>query len=152
MAHFNNHIMKKILITCIAILISLSCFAQKTVVYMNNGYWQVSSALFAKVDSTGSYADLLNLPGSASPTTVSGSTSGSCAFSVAVNQTNWKKIVIHGNALTGTATFTFPTAFSFTPGIFGSSATSAVVVTSLSTTSVTITGTSLSGFIILEGF
>lgn len=119
---------------------------------MNNGYWVISSASIAKIDTTGSYSDLLNIPGTASPTSVAGSTSGSAQFQVISNQSNYKKILIHTTSLTGTASFTFPTAFANLPGIFPSSVISAIPVTSLSTTAVTITGTNMTGYVIIEGW
>ena len=55
------------------------------------------------------------------------------------------------NALVGTATYTYPTAFSQTPVIVTTSGPTGVA-TSVSTTAVTITGAGQTSFVILEGY
>jgi hypothetical protein len=86
--------------------------------------------------------------GQAAQTMVNGSTSGTAVFSEPFAGSSYKKAVIHMAATTGTASYTFPTAFSFTPIVMNADAN----VTSLSTTAVTVTGAATTDTIILEGY
>ncbi len=83
---------------------------------------------------------------------ISGSTSGSADFSFDFRGGGHRRILIYCNALVGTATYGFPETWSHTPAIIATDQVSAAVVTAISTTSVTITGATTTGFIILEGY
>lgn len=86
------------------------------------------------------------------PTTVSGSTSGSVVFSQPEGTTTVKRVLGYCNNLTGTASYTFPTAFSQTPQIVTTNGPAAAVVTALTTSATTFTGSGTTGFIELIGF
>jgi hypothetical protein len=85
-------------------------------------------------------------------TTVSCSTSGSAIFSEPLQGSSDKKVLIHLSACLGTASYTYPTAFTNTPSIFGSSNVATSIVTTVSTTAVTVTGATSTGSVVLEDY
>jgi hypothetical protein len=85
-------------------------------------------------------------------TTVGGSVSGSAVFSMPFQGSSYKKVLIGVAALDGTAAYTFPVAFSVTPDSFIGSSAAGATITAISTSAATITGSTSTGFISLEGY
>ena len=85
----------------------------------------------------------------ATQTTVSGSTSGNAVFSQPVQGASWKKVLVSVNALIGTATYTFPTPYTVTPKVTSGNGS---LVTALSTTSMTVTGSTTTDVITIENY
>lgn len=85
-------------------------------------------------------------------TTVNGS-AGSYIWSQPLQGSSWKKVIIYFNGYTnvGTSAITFTVSFSFTPQIIANGTTLSIATISASGMTVPI-GTSISGFIILEGY
>lgn len=87
-----------------------------------------------------------------SQTTVSCSTSGSAIFSQPEQGASDKKVLIHLAACLGTASYTYPTAFTNTPSVYASNNVVASIASSVSTSAVTVTGTTSTGSLILEDY
>ena len=85
-------------------------------------------------------------------TTVNCSTSGTVKFAEPAVGTTDKRVIALATSCVGTASYTFPTAFSGTPQIVTTDGPAASVVTSKSTTAMTVTGATTTGFIVLVGF
>ena len=118
--------------------------ANRQIVLGSTSYNEVYSPIKIKV--TGSVDITTNQQ------TVNGSVSGSAVFSMPFMGTNYKKVIIYCNALNGTASWTFPVSFTYTPVVLQTSGLPTSLVTSLSTTSVTVTGSNSTGFLIIEGY
>jgi len=88
----------------------------------------------------------------ATKTVVNASTSGSVTYSQPLSGTSWKTVVIHCTAALGTASYTYPVAFTNTPSIIATSTLAAGIVTTLTTTSVTVTGATSTGDLLLTGY
>lgn len=86
----------------------------------------------------------------AAQTTVSCSTSGTAVFSEPMQGGSYKRVSVYQNACLGTASYTYPTAFTNTPQVLSQSL--AATATSVSTTAVTVTGATSTGFLTLDGY
>jgi len=80
---------------------------------------------------------------------ISGSTNGSASFSQPFCGSFYKKVIIQLINLNGTASYTFPAAFAYVAKV---TTGNGALVTSLSITSVTVTGATTNDTIILEGY
>jgi hypothetical protein len=85
-----------------------------------------------------------------SPASVSGSVSGTAAFSQPTRYAYGKRVLIYCSALVGTASYVFPVAFTDTPQVLSQNL--AARVTTLTTSGVTVTGITSTGFIELSGY
>lgn len=89
---------------------------------------------------------------SATQTVVNCSVSGTVTYSQPEQGSSYKVVMIYCAAAVGTASYTFPTAFTNTPTIVTTNGVAASVVTAISTTAVTVTGATTTGFLILIGY
>ena len=99
-----------------------------------------------RIDATGLGIMTINT------TTVAGSVGGTAVFSQPFFGIAYKKVMIYCSALDGTASYTFPVAFTNTPVVVNTTGLSSALVTTLNTTTVIVTGAVSTGFLILEGF
>lgn len=95
-------------------------------------------------------ANASNLQANSPQTVVSCSTSGTATFSQPEWGTAHKIVVVYLSACLGTASYTYLRAFSHTPQVL--SQTLASIATSVSTSAVTVTGTTTTGFLNLDGY
>jgi hypothetical protein len=84
-------------------------------------------------------------------TTVSCSTSGTAVFSQTMQGSSQKVAIITLSACLGTASYTFPTAYTAAPSPYGTSGLTSLA-SSVSTTAVTVTGTTSTGTFGLVGY
>lgn len=94
---------------------------------------------------------LINLANS-TQVKIAGSTSGMAIFTQVFQGVSFNKVVIYCDNLTGTATYTFPSPFTYQPAIVSTDQLAPGIITSLSLISVTITGAASTGFLFVEGF
>lgn len=85
-------------------------------------------------------------------TTVNASTSGTVTYSQPESGVGYKIIMVHCSAALGTASYTFPVAFTNTPGVVASTTAAAGIVTALSTTAITVTGATTTGDLMIIGY
>jgi hypothetical protein len=114
-----------------------------------------TAACIADIDSNGNFngqsVNVNNFVTNNTPTTVVNcSTSGTATFTQPEVGTGYKVVMVYLAACLGTASRTFGTAFGFTPMVLSQSLAS--LVSSVSTTAVTVTGTTSTGFIELTGY
>lgn len=89
---------------------------------------------------------------SAIQTSVNCSTSGTATFSMPFQGVFDKKVLMHLSACVGTASYTFPVAFTNAPSIYASNNVAASIATSVSKTAVTVTGATTTGSLVLEDY
>ena len=106
----------------------------------------VNSTAICLADGTG-----CGINGAATQTTVSCSTSGSVVFSEPLTGTSYKLLMLYSNGCVGTASYTYPVAFTNTPTIAVGGG-GLVLTTSLTTSAITVTGTDGNGNATLVGY
>lgn len=110
----------------------------------------VTNRLSIYANRAGTIVDLLNQP--TTQITVSGSTGGTAKFSQPASSATYKKVIIYCAALVGTASYTFPVPFINIPVIVSTNGLAASLITTLNTTTVIVTGSTSTGFLLIEGY
>jgi hypothetical protein len=127
-----------------------------------SGYFNGNITASSFIKSGGTSSQLLLADGSVvnisaigidqTQTSINGSVSGTVICSMPFQTNSYKKVVLKGSPFGGSATYTFPVAFT----AFGQPSyyiTGAITITSLSSTSITINASSTSaGYVVLEGY
>lgn len=103
-------------------------------------------------DPTNKTVDTTQRPENNPQTVVNGATSGTITCSQPFQGSSYKKVIIYAAALNGAAVYTFPTAFTFVPVLMTATGGAFVGSTTISSTQITVTGSTQTGFIILEGY
>lgn len=103
-------------------------------------------------DSADTFFQAATIKNTSAQTVVNSSTSGSCTFSEPEQGSSYKVVMVYCSAALGTASYTFPTAFTNTPAIVTTDELAAGVVTAKSTSAITITGSTSTGFVELVGY
>ncbi len=99
------------------------------------------------------YIDSGGLHNAATQTPVNGSTSGTVTFSQPEQGGSYKKVIAYCDSLNGTASYTFPVAFTQVPVKIYPTGISAITVSVLTTSSVTLSAApDGDGFVIFEGY
>jgi hypothetical protein len=84
-------------------------------------------------------------------TQVGCSATGNAFFTQPITGTSYKLVSIRLAACSGTASYSYPTPFINTPGVVATGAVAAGIVTTNTAAAVTITGTTNTGFLFIEG-
>lgn len=115
-------------------------------------YFGTNDIVRLTISGTGNATFTGQINSSTTQTLVNNSTSGTSNFSQPFAGTSYKEVVVYLNAALGTASYTFPVAFTNTPMIMSSNQVGAAVVTAISTTAMTVTGATTTGFITIKGY
>lgn len=121
--------------------------SQLTSMIINSASTATTGSFSASGNVSGAYL-LLN----GAQSSVSCSTSGLVIFAEPFQGSLDKRVTMYFSACVGTASYTYPTAFSKTPSVFASNNVAASVATSVTATAVTVTGTTTTGTLVLEAY